>query len=124
MDAIQQFHKSFLELNTEAEQKKTDLTEIIISDLVAKEKLEKIKMYILKLRVSNKSNIPTLSNVFDKFDMGSLDVSKLNDFATFMETALSPAVKFNKLIEGIGNILRSEEFDENTKVGKIGDLLI
>ena len=117
--------KSSLELTKEVEEKKTSLAEIIISNDKASEKLEKIKMFILKIRVASKDNGKNLAKTFENLDAKLLgtNIDDFNRLTSLLETAISPATKFSLLVEDIGKVLRSD-LSEDKKVSMIGDLLI
>lgn len=117
--------KSSMELTKEVEEKKTSLAEIIISNDKASEKLEKIKMFILKIRVANKDNGKNLTKAFENLDANffGTNIDDFNRLTSLLETAISPAAKFTLLIEDIGKVFRSD-LSEDKKVSMIGDLLI
>jgi len=123
-DLLNKLAKETLSIFNEVEEKKTHLSEIIISDISSKEKLEKVKIYILKLRVNNKNNNVNGAEFTKMFDGLNFNNVNLNDVTSFMETALSPAVRFSTLIDKIGELIRSDKLNEDQKVSKIGDLLI
>lgn len=114
---------------TEVKKEQQKLISIILEKTDVKSRLRSIRQILLELKVEKKEDqtiSPDLnlsySAIFSKIP--DLSIDQMEDLTNTFTNIFEPQVKHRKLMNKIGEVIRSSDVSDEEKIDKISDLLI
>jgi hypothetical protein len=117
---LTQLFKLQIEIIQDVKKNKQKLIEIILENTTAEILLTNLRRYLLESQIEKESHILYPSFVSK---ITELSPDQINDIRYMMKKTFDPLVERHKLMEKIGEIIRSENTNED-KINLISDLLI
>lgn len=129
-----QLYGKFIEAATDVilrtSEKKQKLIVIILEDSNAKTKLQKIRRTLLEfhqqtnqqIKENEKDNKEVITSLTEV--MPDLSIDQIKFTTDMMKRVYDPLLIQKKLLDSIGNVMRSEDMTDEQKIEKISDLLL